>query len=179
MGSSYERELKGILVGDEEALRDASKTLDPEQERHYRWTAENPFLVVRGAGSLGIDLVALREEFSFPIEVKAAKDETVHFSASSGEYHDQAEEMAEACGEAGVIPLYAFRLKGKRGDAWRVYSLPLENGRGLEGKARRLHDKIPNISRTRQDNFVLRWDEGRPLHSFFEYLDFTTQTIRR
>lgn len=177
MGSSYERELKGILTGDEGALRDASRTLDPEQERHYRWTAENPFLVVRGAGSLGVDLVALRGEFSFPIEVKAASQEVVHFSASSGEYHEQAEEMAELCGEAGVVPLYAFRLKGKRGDAWRVYSLPLESG--LDGKAGRLQKKIPNISRTRQDNFVLRWSEGRPLHSFFEYLDFTTQTIRR
>lgn len=178
MASAYERELKGILAGEEDALRDASKTLDPEEERHYRWTAENPFLVVRGAGSLGVDLVALREEFSFPIEVKSASDEVVHFSASSGEYHEQAEEMATLCGEAGVVPLYAFRLKGERGDAWRVYSLPLA-GDGLDGKAGRLHERIPNISRTREDNFVLRWSEGRPLHAFFEYLDYTTQTIRR
>lgn len=177
MGSSYERELKGILTGDEDALRDASRTLDPEQERHYRWTRENPFLVVRGAGSLGVDLVALREEVSFPIEVKAASSDVVHFSASSGEYHEQAEEMARLCGEAGVVPLYAFRLKGRRGDAWRVYSLPLDDGPG--GKAGRLHDKLPKVSRTREENFVLRFEEGQPLHAFFEYLDFTTQTIRR
>lgn len=169
MATSYERELKGLLVGDEETIRSCSKSLDPQQEKAYRWTVDHPFLVVRGAGSLGVDLVALRGEVAFPIEVKSASDDTVPFSSSSGQYHEQAEEMARECARANVTPIYAFRLKGHLGDAWRVFTLPIPEG-ALAGKHRVLHRRLPNVARTRQGNFILRWHEGLPLHELYEYL---------
>lgn len=167
MGSDYERELKGILAGDGDTLRRTTRTLDPEEEKHYRHTEASPFLVVRGAGSLGVDLVALRGDLSFPIEVKASSQPTVHFSDASGAYNDQAEEMARTCARSGVLPIYAFRLKGQRGDAWRIFSLPME---GLRGRQGLLYDRVPDLERTDAGFFVLRWGSGLPLHRFFAYL---------
>ncbi len=173
MGSSYERELKGILAGDEDVLRRTTRTLDPAAEKAYRWTSTNPFLVVRGAGSLGVDLVALRHGLAFPIEVKASSEDTVRFSDSSGAYQEQAEEMVEACERSGLVPLYAFRLKGHRGDAWRVFTLPLDAD-ALPGKTRILHRRIPAVPMTGQGNYVLRWHQGLPLHELFRYLAHLT-----
>lgn len=169
MGSSYERELKGILAGDDDVLRRTTRSLDPGQEKGYRWTETHPFLVVRGAGSLGVDLVALRHDLAFPIEVKASSEDTVRFSDSSGAYQEQAEEMMRACERSGLVPLYAFRLKGHVGDAWRVFTLPLDPD-VLPGKSRILHRRIPPVPVTGQGNYVLRWDEGLPLNGFFAYL---------
>jgi Holliday junction resolvase len=59
MGSVYERELKKLLTA-------------------------NRFLVVRAAGSLGVDLVAINSNVAFPIEVKASRTTRLQFSACSG-----------------------------------------------------------------------------------------------
>ncbi|MGH7337713.1 MAG: Holliday junction resolvase [Myxococcota bacterium] len=169
MGSAYERELKGILSGDPRVLESVVRGCPDEQVLAYRRVLAQPFLVVRAAGSLGTgDLVAMRRDIAFPIEVKAAARDVLHFSESAGKLHEQALELAGACSRSGLIALYAFRRKGVRcDDAWRVFTLPAE---GLEGRARILHARLPKVSETAAGVFVLRWAEGMPLHKFIDSL---------
>lgn len=165
MGHDYERELRGILDGDESVLDKMTRTGSDEIVHAYRQTACEPFLVVRAAGSLGKgDLVAMRNGFAFLIEVKSAGRDTVHFSESSGALQEQALEIQEEACEAGVFAVYAFRLKGHRKkDPWRLFSLPNED---LEGRGKLLARRTPELPRTESDTYVLRWDQGRPLHHF-------------
>ncbi|HUR68085.1 MAG TPA: Holliday junction resolvase [Candidatus Thermoplasmatota archaeon] len=168
MSSVYERELKGILGGEEDTLRKMTKTTSPEVTARYLRTRQRPFLVVRGAGSLGVDLVALRGDVSFPIEVKSSANDVVRFSDSGGRNGEQAESMMKECSRASVIPLYAFRLKGgPRGDPWRVLTLPTEN---LPPRIAVLYDRIPKVEKTNAGNWVLRWENGMPLSSLLDYL---------
>lgn len=167
MSSSYERELKGILAGEDDALRKAVKGCTPEEAAALLKARLRPFLVVRGAGSLGVDLVALRGDVSFPIEVKSATKDLIHFADASGRNQEQAEDMARECSRASVIPLYAFRRKGVRGDPWRIMTLPTEN---LPPRIGVLYDRIPKVGRTPGGNFVMRWQDGLPLAKFVDYL---------
>ncbi len=167
MSSVYERELKGILGGEEEAIRKAIKGCSPEETASYLKARQRPFLVVRGAGSLGVDLVALRGDVSFPIEVKSASKDVIHFADGSKRNQEQAEQMMRECSRASVIPLYAFRRKGVRGDSWRVMTLPTDN---LPPRIQVLYDRIPKVERTAAGNFALRWQGGLPLNRFVEYL---------
>ena len=167
MSSVYERELKGILSGEEDVIRKAIKTCNPEEVASYLKARQRPFLVVRGAGSLGVDLVALRGDVSFPIEVKSANKDVIHFADGSKRNQEQAEQMQRECSRASVIPLYAFRRKGVRGDSWRVMTLPTEN---LPPRIAVLYDRIPKVDRTAAGNYALRWQAGLPLSRFVEYL---------
>lgn len=168
MGHAYERELKGILSGDPSVLDKMTRTGSDEIVHAYRQPGKSPFLCVRAAGSLGHgDLVVMRNGFGFLIEVKAAGRDTVHFSESSGALHEQAVAITEEARRAGVLALYAFRLKGHRKkDPWRIFSLPAED---LEGRAKFLHRRTPPLPRTDSDTHVLRWEEGRPLHRFLTH----------
>lgn len=171
MSSTYERELKGLLAGEDETLRKVTKALDPDVAKSYLKVQSKPFLVVRAAGSLGVDLVALRGDVSFPIEEKSAASGVIHFSDAGGRANEQAERMAAACGRASVIPLYAFRQKNMRGeDPWRVFALPTT---GLTGRIQVLYDRLPKVPRTPGGSFVLRWSEGMPLSRFIDYLSAT------
>lgn len=168
MSSTYERELKGILGGEEDALRKITKSTAPDITARYLKARERPFLVVRGAGSLGVDLVALRGDVSFPIEVKSASNDVIRFSDAGGRNGEQAEQMMKECSRASVIPLYAYRLKGGlRGDPWRVLTLPTEN---LPPRIAVLYDRIPKVEKTTAGNWVLRWENGMPLSQFVDYL---------
>lgn len=167
VSSAYERELKGILSGEEEILRKVTKTCAPEEAADYLRARQRPFLVVRGAGSLGVDLVALRGDVSFPIEVKSATKDVIRFTDGSKRNHDQALAMQKECSRASLIPLYAFRLKGRRGDSWRIHTLPSEN---LPPRIQVLYDRIPKVETTAEGNFILRWGNGLPLHKFLGYL---------
>ena len=168
MSSVYERELKGILGGEEDALRKITKTTAPEITARYLKARQRPFLVVRGAGSLGVDLVALRGDVSFPIEVKSASNDVIRFSDSGGRNGEQAEQMMKECTRASVIPLYAYRLKGgPRGDPWRVLTLPTEN---LPPRIAVLYERLPKVEKTSAGNWVLRWENGMPLSAFVDYL---------
>jgi Holliday junction resolvase len=167
VSSAYERELKGILSGDEATLRSCTKTCTPEEAAAYLKARQRPFLVVRGAGSLGVDLVALRGDVSFPIEVKSARDDVIRFADGSKRNQDQATAMQQECSRASVIPLYAYRRKGVRGDSWRLHTLPTTN---LPPRIGVLYDRIPKIETTDAGNYVLRWQNGLPLHKFLEYL---------
>jgi hypothetical protein len=85
MGHDYERELKGLLSGDEKFVDKMTKTGSDDIVLAFCQPTREPFSVVRAAGSLGDgDLVVLRNGFAFLVEVKAANRDTVHFSESSG-----------------------------------------------------------------------------------------------
>ena len=81
-GSAYERELRRLLEGDRAALADFGKSLSVEESAAYESVLGRPFLVIRAAGSFGSDLVALRDDFSFPIEVKSSRERTIRFGGS-------------------------------------------------------------------------------------------------
>lgn len=174
MSATYERELKGILTGDAKMLPAVSATLSPEERLAYHSTTENPFLVVRGAGSLGADLVALRHDFSFLLEVKSSKQGRIHFS-DAPRLAEQIAEIRRQCEAAGVLPIYAFRRKSVRGDAWRLFTLP---NLDLRGAAATLARKLPSIAKTPRGNDVLAWDEGLPLARFLELLAPAPRTVR-
>ncbi len=82
MGDIYERELKGILGGEEKFLSKLTKNLPPEQKDAYLKLRQKHFLVVKAAGSFGIDLLAVRGNFAFPIEVKSSAMDVFRFSRS-------------------------------------------------------------------------------------------------
>jgi Holliday junction resolvase len=168
MSHVYERELKGILSGDRKWIESVSRNLPVDVMRAYLKTTEKPFIVIRAAGSFGVDLVAIRGDVSFPIEVKSSVNDTIHFSASSGRGSQQAEELAEQCRRARLAPLYAFRMKRVRGaDPWRLFTVKVER---VEGTLRFIYELLPKLEPQRGGHLILRWKEGMPLHKFIDYL---------
>ncbi len=164
--SVYERELKGVLQGDKKVIEKVTKSCDENTKKIFFQICEKPFIVIRAAGSFGVDLVAVREDFSFPIEVKASVDKIFHFS-DDPRLTEQAEVLRKDCSDAGVIPLYAFRLKRIRGDPWRIFTLEIDN---IRGRIKLFYDRIPKIEKTKTGNYVMRWGNGMALHRFIEYL---------
>ena len=79
-GNIYERELRRIFSGDMDFIIKFTKSFLERERMSYASIVENPFVVVRAAGSLGVDLIALRHDFSFPIEVKSSKFKTLRFA---------------------------------------------------------------------------------------------------
>ena len=61
------------------------------------------------------------------------------------------------------MPLYAYRLKGVRGDSWRIFRV--EVGK-LSGRLGMLTRRIPALPVTRNGKPFLDWDQGMPLHKF-------------
>ena len=61
------------------------------------------------------------------------------------------------------MPLYAYRLKGVRGDSWRIFRV--EVGR-LSGRLGMLTRRIPALPLTRNGKPFLDWEKGMPLHKF-------------
>ena len=168
-GAVYERELKGILEGDIEFIQKFSKMLSDEEYRWYRSSLKRPFMVIRAAGSFGVDIVAIRDDYSFPIEVKSSHKKRIRFTQSSSRAQEQALNFIKECERAGVIVLYAFRLKNYRGDPWRIFTLPVEN---VRGRIRFIYSLLPKISYTPRGNFVLLWERGMPLSRFLSYLNY-------
>ena len=76
MGSQYERELRAVLAGIPKGVEAVTRSCDPVAKAKAMQVVERPFLVVRAAGS-GMegsgDLLALRGDMCFPIEVKTSK----------------------------------------------------------------------------------------------------------
>ncbi len=168
-GALYERELKGILSGDEKIIKKFSK-LSEEEFENYKGMIKRPFLVIRAAGSFGVDLIAIRGDFSFPIEVKSSSHRKLRFSENSSRAQEQAKNIIRECERSGVVIIYAFRLKSYRGDPWRVFTIPIK--KPLYGWAKYIYTFLPKISKTREENFILVWDEGMPLSKFLSYLNY-------
>ncbi len=169
-GSVYERELKAILEGDEKFVNRITKSVEGMGYLGYRSIIKKPFMVIRAAGSFGVDLIAIRGDIAFPIEVKSSGDKVIRFSQSNARAQRQALDFAEYCMRSGVVGLYAFRLKGVRGDPWRIFALPVDEGT-LTGKPRLVYRILPKIETTHSGNFVLRWDEGMALGIFLSYIN--------
>jgi Holliday junction resolvase len=167
MSSVYERELKGILEGDEKILLKVTKTCSVLEKGNYYRTRQKPFIVVRAAGSFGVDLVALRGDISFLMEIKSSNTDTLHFSSVDGKLQRQAEKMQQECEKTKTLPVYGFRLKGHGGDSWRLFTMEVHQ---LEGRAKILQNRLPKLQRSKNGNFIMRWGDGLPLSDFLMYL---------
>jgi len=166
MGKIFERELKGILSANEAVLARVTKTCDTDEKESYLRIRERPFMVVRGAGSLGVDLVAISSGLSFPIEVKSSASDVLRFSRSE-KLAIQAQEMMDDCRKVGLMPIYAFRFKRQRGDAWRVFTLDVGP---LNGRVRPVYNRLPKIEPSKEGNLIMRWKDGMPLSVFIDYV---------
>ncbi|MCI4367055.1 MAG: Holliday junction resolvase [Thermoplasmata archaeon] len=168
----YERELRELLRGETAAVRRYAHRLAPQERPIVESFARRPFLVVRAAGSLGFDLVALRPEFAFPLEVKSSTEATIRFSAASGRANAQLEAHRKAVEQVGLLVVYAFRrVGGDDRDTWRLFST---GGERSEGRLRLLRRFLPPVARTPEGNGVLRWEDGKPLLEFLKKVEFLT-----
>ena len=167
MTSAYERELREVLAGTEKGVEAVIRSCDEAEKRRMRRILQRPFLVVRAAGS-GMegsgDLVALRGDCCFPIEVKTTKAEKLYFS---GRTKDQLEAMVREGERSNLMPLYAHRRKGVRGDSWRLFRVETE---GLRGTLRLLAPKIPALPLNRNGSPFIDWEQGMPLNQFIGLL---------
>jgi Holliday junction resolvase len=166
MGRIFERELKGILRAEDDMLARVTKTCDDDEKGSYYRIKERPFMVVRGAGSLGVDLVAIRSDLSLPIEVKSSVHDVLRFSRSE-KLAIQAQEMMDDCRRVGLMPVYAFRFKRHRGDAWRIFTLDVGP---INGRLRVVYQRLPKITPSKDGNLIMRWHDGMPLSKFIDYL---------
>ena len=162
-GSQYERELRKVLAGSPDGVRAVIRSCTEEERALARLVIERPFLVVRAAGS-GIegsgDLLALRGDLCFPIEVKTSKHSTLYLNGRLRSQYEALEEIGRRC---GLMPLYAYRLKGTRGDSWRIFRIDTGH---LEGRLSILARRIPVCPLTSNGRPHLIWEDGLPLHRF-------------
>jgi len=163
MASSYERELRAVLAGSPDGVRAVTRSCTELERARAMQVVQRPFLVVRAAGS-GMegsgDLLALRGDLCFPIEVKTRAVKKVYFS---GQKEDQLQAMKEIGEKCGLMPLYAHRLKGVRGDSWRIFRVETSS---LKGRLATLSKRIPALPLTRTGKPHMDWDLGLPLHQF-------------
>ena len=166
-GSQYEREFRCILEADTKILSKVTKTCSVLEQENYLKIINKPFAVIRAAGSFGVDLVAVRGDISFLIEIKTSSSDTLHFSSMNGKLQQQALEMKNICEKTATLPIYAFRLKNYRGDSWRIFTFDLTS---LHGRLDILHRRIPLLEKSKSDNYIMRWGQGMPLSQFISYL---------
>ena len=165
--SQYEREIKGILDGDTKIINKIIKSCNSIEKNNYLKIYNKPFIVIRAAGSFGIDLVAVRGDISFLLEVKSSIQDTIHFSSINGKLQKQAKDMQKICEKTKTLPIYAFRKKNFRGDTWRLFTLEINN---IEGRLKLLHNFLPKLEKSKKGYYVMRWNEGLSLSNFILYL---------
>ena len=163
MGSQYERELRQVLAGIPKGVEAVIRSCDEQEKMKMRLIIQRPFLVVRAAGS-GMegsgDLLALRGDLCFPIEVKSSKKSKFYLSGRTKEQYESMIYEGERC---NLMPLYAYRLKGIRGDSWRIFRVETES---LSGKLRKLSPLIPAFPKTRGGKPFMDWEQGMKLNDF-------------
>ena len=167
MGSLYERELRAVLAGEPDGVRAVTRSCNPSEKARAMQVIRRPFLVVRAAGSGGGgagDLLAIRGDVSFPIEVKANKERRIYLSGRTWEQYEELKRAGEAC---GLLPIYAYRLKGVRGDSWRILRVETTS---LQGRLAVIANRIPALPLTRNSRPYLDWEAGLPLHRFLSLL---------
>ena len=167
MGTSYERELRSVLAGEVKGIRAVTRSCSEVERAKAMRVVRRPFLVVRapGSGSEGTgDLLALRGDLCFPIEVKTSKSKRIYLSGRTMDQYKSLKSTGEKC---GLLPLYAFRLKGVRGDSWRIMKVEVE---GLTGKLRHLSRSIPALPLSSRGTPHLDWDAGMPVHKFLSLI---------
>ena len=164
-GTEFERELKGILEARDDVMEKVVRSCSDDETANYALVRDIPFMVIRAAGSFGVDLVAYRHGVFLPIEVKSSGKKRLWLG--SERHVQQVDSFHEACRTSGVIPVYAFRLKKQRGDAWRIFTAADVDPTGM---SRFLYNTLPKVSRTKGDRVVLPWEEGMPLNEFIAYV---------
>ena len=164
-GSIYERELVNILSGDPVLINRYAKNVHPDLRESIITMKEHPFFVTRSAGSLGADLVAIRGDISAIIEVKSSINPSIMFTEASGKRQEQAIRLVEKCEKSGTFLMYAFRLKGVRGESWKTFAAPANP----KGKIAYLYDFLPKVDQTKGNNFYLKWERGKSLSEFLDY----------
>ena len=107
---------------------------------------------------------SLLGDMCFPIEVKTSKGERIYLSGRTMDQYNSLKSTGEKC---GLLPLYAFRLKGVRGDSWRIMKVEVE---GLTGKLRHLSRSIPPLPLTSRGTPHLDWNAGMPVHRFLSLI---------
>jgi Holliday junction resolvase len=165
MSSQYERELRHVLAGIPDGVEKVIRSCSVEEKERMRMVLRRPFLVVRAAGS-GIegsgDLLVLRGDICFPIEVNTTRPRKLYLSGRTLDQYNALVYEGERC---GLLPLYAHRLKGVRGDSWRIFRVETTTLRGSLGVLAR---RIPSLPRTRNGRAFIDWDQGMPLNEFIE-----------
>lgn len=170
--SIYERELKEILSGNREIIERITKNLSDERKEIYKKIIEYPFITVRAAGSLGIaDIVAVRGDISLLAEIKARKEKEILFSHEKGRMQKKAEEMLEKCEKSKVLPIFAYRLKGIRDETWRIFTMDMN----IEGDIKGIHEKLPKVEKSKDGNYIMRWEKGMRLSDFILLLNSSCQ----
>ena len=167
IGGAYERELRSVLAGEEKGIRAITRSCSETERAQAMQICQRPFLVVRapGSGSEGTgDLLALRGDMCFPIEVKSSKKPKLYLSGRTVLQYQALEEIGIRC---SIQPFYAYRLKGVRGDSWRIFRVKTE---GLTGKLRLLARTVPELPLTRNGTPYLDWEKGLPLHKFLSLI---------
>ena len=167
VGSAYERELRSVLAGEEKGVKAITKSCSESERAQAMQICQRPFLVVRapGSGSEGTgDLLLLRGDICFPIEVKSSKKKKLYLSGRTVLQYQALEEIGRRC---SLQTFYAYRLKGVRGDSWRIFRVKVE---GLTGKSRLLARRVPELPLTRNGTPYLDWDKGLPLHKFLSFI---------
>lgn len=163
MSSQYERELRQVLAGVPKGVESVIRSCTPLEKQKMGLVLQRPFLVVRAAGS-GMegtgDLLALRGDLCFPIEVKSTRATKLYLSGRTKLQYEAMVHEGERC---RLMPLYAHRRKGVRGDSWRIFRVETEN---LTGRLRQLEKSIPAFPTTRNGSVYLNWEDGMPLHAF-------------
>ncbi len=165
-GSTYEREIRDILGGREQAVKKYASKI-PEKSDAIMSLIESPFYVTRSAGSFGADVIAIRHDFSMVIEVKSSVRPYLMFSEGSGKKQEQANRINEMCTKAGIFLTYAYRIKNVQGDPWKLFvveSKPI-------GRFSMVYELIPKIAKTREGNYIMKWEDGLPLSSFIEIIN--------
>ena len=79
----------------------------------------------------------------------------------------KAEEMKRKCSMASILPIFAFRRKGIRGDAWRVFTMEID---GIKGKGKEIYDALPKLEITKDGNFRMKWENGMKLADFIDMI---------
>ncbi len=163
MSSQYERELRQVIAGVPAGVEAVIKSCTEQQKEQMRLAITRPFLVVRAAGS-GMegsgDLLALRGDICFPIEVKTTKASKLYLSGRTMEQYLAMVNEGQRC---NLMPLYAHRRKGIRGDSWMIFRVETNN---LKGRLRQLAKSIPPFPLNRNGTPYLNWQDGMPLHKF-------------
>ena len=163
MSSQYERELRQVIAGVPAGVEAVIKSCTEQQKEKMRLAITRPFLVVRAAGS-GMegsgDLLALRGDICFPIEVKTTKASKLYLSGRTMAQYLAMVNEGQRC---NLMPLYAHRRKGIRGDSWMIFGVETNN---LKGRLRQLAKSIPPFPLNRNGTPYLNWDDGMPLHKF-------------
>ncbi|HTT44619.1 MAG TPA: Holliday junction resolvase [Thermoplasmata archaeon] len=171
--SAYEREFRSLLEGQPDAVRAYARSLPPAERTEFERLVDYPFLIIRAAGSFGFDLVAMRREFSLPIEVKASSEPVIRFSASSGRANAQLDAHRKAVERVGLSVLYAYRRVGVRSEErWRVFGAGALPNTGI---LRLICKRLPPVSQTPEGNGILRWEEGKPLSRFLYEARYLTE----